>query len=131
MDWDKFNNLKILVVDDDQLTRELIRTLLKKVPTVTVYQSSDGLEALAMIQENKFDMLLLDLYMPRMSGAEFIKTLKKNNQFKSFPIVLMSTDRLNREELKNIGAKYYLTKPFDFHNFLNDIYDFLEQEISA
>ena len=127
MDWDKFNNLKILVVDDDQLTRELIKTLLKKIPTVTVYQSSDGVEALSMIEENKFDLLLLDLYMPRMSGAEFIENLKKSNQFESFPIVLMSTDRLNREELKDIGAKYYLTKPFDFHNFLNSIYQFLEE----
>ena len=127
MDWNKFNKLRILVVDDDQLTRELIRTLLKKVPSVKVYQSSNGLEALRMTQENKFDMLLLDLYMPRMSGAEFIENLKKSNQFESFPIVLMSTDRLNREELKDIGAKYYLTKPFDFHNFLNSIYQFLEE----
>lgn len=130
MDWNKFNDISILIIDDDQFTRELIRSMLKEVPNITLHQARDGIEALTMLETNKYDMFLLDLYMPKMSGEEFIENLKKNNKLQeSSVIVLITTDRLNKIELKNIGAKYYLTKPFDFHNFLNNIYDFFEQEI--
>lgn len=130
MDWNKFNDLKVLVIDDDQFTRELILAMLKEVPSIIVHQARDGIEALSMIETNKYDMFLLDLYMPKMSGKEFIVNLKKNKQLKEpLAIVLITTDRLGKTELKDIGVNYYLTKPFDFHNFLNDIYGFLEQEI--
>jgi len=130
VDWNKFSNLKILIIDDDQFTRELIRTMFKELPAITIHQASNGLEALIMFEDNKYDMLLLDLYMPKMNGEELIAKLKKNNKFESLAIVLMTTDRLSKFELRDIGAKYYLTKPFDFQNFLNNIHKFLEQEIS-
>lgn len=128
MDWNKFNNLCILTIDDDQFTRELIKIMLKDVSNIVVHQASGGLEALSMIENHKYDMLLLDLYMPNMNGKEFIDILKKNNKFESLPIVLITTDRLNHKELLNIGANYYLTKPFDFYNFLQNIYNFFEKE---
>jgi len=52
--------------------------------------------------------------------------LKASDKVNSFPIVLITTDRLTRSELSDIGADYYLTKPFAFHNFLEKIYSFLE-----
>lgn len=128
MDWNKFNNLNMLVIDDDQFTRELILTMLKKVPNITLDQAANGIDALMMIENHKYDMYLLDLYMPRMSGEEFINNLKKNKQFDASAVVLITTDRLSKKELENIGANYYLTKPFDFHNFVKNIYGFLEQE---
>lgn len=128
MDWNKFNNLNMLVIDDDQFTRELILTMLKKVPNITLHQAANGIDALMMIENHKYDMYLLDLYMPRMSGEEFINNLKKNKQFDASAVVLITTDRLSKKELENIGANYYLTKPFDFHNFVKNIYGFLEQE---
>ena len=128
MDWNKFNNLNMLVIDDDQFTRELILTMLKKVPNITLDQAANGIDALMMIENHKYDMYLLDLYMPRMSGEEFINNLKKNKQLDASAVVLMTTDRLSKKELENIGANYYLTKPFDFHNFVKNIYGFLEQE---
>lgn len=128
MNWHKFNNLSILVIDDDQFTRELIGSMLGEVPTIEVHQARDALEALQLFENNKYDMLLLDLYMPTMSGSELIKNLTKKNQLESLPVVLMTTDRLSKYELRDIGADYYLTKPFDFVNFLNNIYGFLEQE---
>ena len=128
MDWTKFNELSILVIDDDQFTRELIKTMLKQVPNITVYQAKDGREALALMNDMKLDMILLDLYMPQMNGREFLETIRRNNQHHIVPIVLITTDRLSKVELTDIGANYYLTKPFDFHNFLESIYLFLEQE---
>ena len=129
MDWKKFKELSILVVDDDQFTRELIKTILKQVSNITIYQAKDGVEALGVMNDIiKLDMILLDLYMPYMNGKEFIDTVRQNSQYYALPIVLITTDRLSKIELSNIGANYYLTKPFDFHNFLESIYLFLEQE---
>lgn len=129
MDWSKFNELTILIIDDDQLTRELIRAMLKEVRTITVHVAIDGLEALKMIKHQNYDMLLVDLYMPKMNGEEFVSILKKDNYFKFLPIVLITTDRLSKKELKKIGTSYYLSKPFDFQNFLKNIHTFFEEEI--
>ena len=126
MDWSKFKNLSILIIDDDLFTRELIETIVKKIPDVTVYQARDGVEALSIINEVSLDMVFLDLYMPNMDGKKFMHNLKGGNRYKKFPIVLISTDRLTKNELSDIGADYFLTKPFDFNNFLKKIYSFLE-----
>jgi len=126
MDWNKFNNLSILIIDDDQFTRELIETILKKVPAIEIYQAKDGIEALTIINEVSLNMVFLDLYMPNMNGKEFMDTLRKSNKAESFPIVLITTDRLTKSELSDIGANHYLTKPFDFNSFLEKTYTFLD-----
>lgn len=128
MNWNKFNDLSILIIDDDQFTRELIKTILKQVPNITVYQANDGREALAKMGGLKLDMIFLDLYMPKLNGQEFIEIIRKNNQFQTIPVVLITTDRLSQDALTKIGANYYLTKPFDFQNFLATVYSFFEQE---
>lgn len=64
-----------------------------------------------------------------MNGEEFVSILKKDNYFKFLPIVLITTDRLSKKELKKIGTSYYLSKPFDFQNFLKNIHTFFEEEI--
>jgi len=129
MDWSKFGTLNILIIDDDQFTRELVKTMLKPIPTLTVHQAKDGVNALLMLETNRYDMFILDLYMPNMSGEEFIKRVKVENEVhSSSPIVLITTDRLSSARLKSMEVNYYLTKPFDFNNFLNNIYEFLEKE---
>jgi len=126
MDWSKFNNLSILIIDDDQFTRELIETILKKIPNIEIYQAKDGVEALTLINEVPLNMVFLDLYMPKMNGKEFMDSLREDDKNKSFPIVLITTDRLTRSELSEIGANHYLTKPFDFNTFLEKTYLFLD-----
>jgi len=126
MDWSKYKNLSILIIDDDQFTRELIDTILKKIPNINLYHASDGVEALSTINDVSLDMVFLDLYMPNMNGKEFMDNLRTSGKSESFPIVLITTDRLTRAELSDIGANHYLTKPFDFDSFLEKTYSFLE-----
>ena len=125
--WDKFGNLSILIIDDDLFTRELIKTMFNKISNVTVHQALDGIEALGVMTDLKLDMIFLDLYMPHIDGKAFISNIRKNDIFLNVPITLMTTDRLSQMELKEIGADYYLTKPFDFHNFLDTVHLFLEK----
>ena len=127
MDWSKFTNLSIVIVDDDRFTRELIKTMLKRIPDITVYEALNGVDALDLMNNISCDLILLDLYMPQMNGKEFIANLRNNSNFKTIPIVLITTDRLGVVELYEIGANHYLPKPFDFQNFLANIYSYLEE----
>ena len=128
MDWTKFNELSILIIDDDQFTRELIKTILKQVPNITTYQAIDANSALAMMDDLKLDMIFVDLYMPNIDGQEFVEIIRKHHKFQSLPIVLITTDRLSKQVLEEMDVNYYLTKPFDFQNFVGTVYSFLEQE---
>jgi len=62
LDWSKFGKLRILIIDDDQFTRELIVTMLKTVPTLILHQAKDGIAALFLLETYVYDMFLLDLY---------------------------------------------------------------------
>jgi CheY-like chemotaxis protein len=129
MDWQDFGDISLLVVDDDHFTRELISMMLKKVAKVRIDEASSGEDALKILETKKhnIDMILLDYYMPGMNGKEFIHTIKKDNHYSDVPITLITTDRLNYSELDEVGANYYLTKPFNFGTFSSDIYSFLKQ----
>jgi len=129
MDWSRFNKLKILIVDDDQFTRELIKTILKEVKSISVDLAINGVEALELTKQNHYDMFLVDLYMPKMGGKEFISYLKRDDKLKSLPVVLMTTDRLTKKEIKSIGTNYSLSKPFNFKNLLKNIHDFFSEEL--
>jgi len=102
---------------------------LKEIAIITVDVARDGEEAVELIQNNNYDMFLVDLYMPRMDGSEFIAYLRRDDKLKSLPVVLMTTDRLTRNEIQSIGTTYSLSKPFNFQNFLKNIYDFLSEEL--
>ncbi len=129
MDENKFKELSILIVDDDPLTRELIVNMLKDAPYVTLHQASNGEEALALLTLNHYDMLLLDLYMPKMNGEALLKNLKNSTTIECYSrVVLMTTDRLSTRELQDIGVDYCLNKPFDFHTFEKKIYSFVNKE---
>jgi len=129
MNWQDFEDVSFLIVDDDHFTRELISTMLKKVTQIRIDEASTGGEALLFLQTktHKIDMILLDYYMPGMNGSEFIKALKTTQDFQEIPIVLITTDRLSQNQLNEVGADFYMTKPFNFATFSADIKSFLEK----
>jgi len=129
MNWQDFGEVSLLVVDDDHFTRELISMMLKKVAKIKIDEAASGEEALRLLEHKQgfLNMILLDYYMPGMNGKEFIRMLKQNSNYSHVPITLITTDRLSASELKEVGANFYLTKPFNFGNFSSDIYSFLKK----
>jgi len=105
---------KILVVDDDMINRKLLNVLLKKNGYTDVIEAEDGLEALQKIKENKFDIILLDIVMPKMDGIDVLKTLKKEpayTEFSNTPIAILTTDDTKKNEALSLGACTVLIKP--------------------
>ncbi len=80
---------KILVVEDDKFLRELIMRGLKKEGFKTVY-AIDGEEGVIKIEEEKPDLILLDLILPGIDGFEVLEQIKKNPNLVSIPVIILS-----------------------------------------
>ena len=105
--------ISVLVVDDESAIREMIRFALGK-SDMTVSCAANGKEALEKINESPPDIILLDWMMPRMSGPELTRRLRKDPVMKSIPIIML-TARVSEDDKVtglNAGADDYIIKPF-------------------
>lgn len=104
------NECRILVVEDDIDINNLIRKTLEKSGYI-VTQAFSGSEALLRLDIADFDMILLDLMLPGISGEELIKKVRLN---KELPIIVISAKSSLEDKVNvlNIGADDYITKPF-------------------
>lgn len=105
---------KILLVDDDQEIRDWL-CLDLQLAGFSVDTAQDGLMALQMSQQSNYDIIILDVMMPKMDGFEACKNIRKNPKTQSIPIVLLTAKGTINDKLTgfNSGADDYLVKPFD------------------
>ncbi len=113
--------LNILIVDDSTLTRKKIRRIIEMVnlDVDSFFEAGNGLEALKILDESKADLVLADLNMPKMGGAEMIRRMRSNEATQSVPVVVVSTES-NTTRVKELlveGVKDYLHKPFTPEEF--------------
>lgn len=107
----------ILIVDDEPLNLDIIEEYLTgKGQPYTVETANDGVEAMEKLEAdpNKFDAVLLDRMMPRMSGMEVLEKMSAHSELKYIPVILQ-TAKVSKEDILEglkAGAYYYLTKPF-------------------
>ena len=102
----------ILVADDDKNTRRLMQAVLEG-DGYTVTTACDGEEALAVMDREHIDLVVLDIMMPNMDGYEFTKTLRSANN--EMPILMVSAKQLSEDRKKGflVGTDDYMTKPVD------------------
>ncbi|MFK5914568.1 MAG: response regulator [Woeseiaceae bacterium] len=107
----------ILVVDDEPLNLDIIEEYLAgKNQDYIVETANDGLEAMEKLEADpsKYDLILLDRMMPRMSGMEVLEKMSADADLKRIPVILQ-TAKVSKEDILEglkAGAFYYLTKPF-------------------
>jgi two-component system, sensor histidine kinase and response regulator len=109
-------NARILIVDDQQSNIDVLTDLLEMLGYENITQTISPLKALERIKEKPFDLLLLDLMMPELSGFEFMEQLKEITPENAFQPILVLTADASAETRKNAlsaGASDFLTKPFD------------------
>lgn len=123
---------KILIADDEQGIRDLFRFLLE-AEDFEVYTANDGFEAVEMVRNESFDIVFLDVHMPRMRGPEALKKIKELNP--SQPVVIFSSSSdpnyIFESESKNYGAFDCLYKPFNIDDLLKVIESVLKQKKEA
>jgi two-component system chemotaxis response regulator CheY len=108
--------MRILIVDDSAMMRELIKRVVKmtRVPVDEVLEAGDGAEALALLEHHDVQLLLTDINMPVMNGAELLRRLVKDDRWRDLTRVIISTDgsTARREEAAELAVSCYLKKPF-------------------
>ncbi len=104
---------RILVADDSPMMRQFIILALQRVPGLQFEEVSDGVTALKMMAEEKFDLLITDLNMPLMSGTKLISLLRRDAAYQKLPIIIVTTEGsdLTRQKALQAGANEYITKP--------------------
>jgi len=113
---------KILIVEDDPTTVQLIEFLLKK-NNFEVLIAYNGVEALQISKKEKSDLILMDVMMPKMDGIEAIEKLKKDENTRDIPIVILSALGQEMDVMRGLqaGASGYIVKPFSPKELLDEI----------
>jgi len=102
-----------LLIDDSRLARRVCRALLE-ANGLAVSEANDGVEGLERMAVDAFDLILVDQFMPRLNGVDFIRACYARRNWQSVPILLCSSDaapELVRLAL-SVGASGYLNKPY-------------------
>ena len=105
----------ILVVDDSPVVLEAVRDALIR-DGYDVLSAADGIEALDIVKQHHVDLILLDIDMPRMNGYQLCKLLKRDDKFKSIPVVMLPAKSSDTDRMWGVkaGTDEYLTKPFNY-----------------
>lgn len=114
---------KILVVDDEEDIRETIKTVLEKQKYV-VRCAENGRKGLGLLREEKFDLIILDVMMPEMSGWDVSTEILKSHKEYAKKIMFLSVVEISEERKKELiskGIADYMTKPFDIKTLITKI----------
>lgn len=120
--------IKLLIVDDEKKFLEAIAKRLRK-RGFEVRAVSNGPEAIEIAREEKFDIALLDLKMPKMDGGEVLKVLKDEHKFLEAIILTGHGSLDSAVELTKLGAFGYLPKPYELENLVEKLRDAYEARL--
>ncbi len=115
----------ILVVDDNEMNRKLLHAMLSSEGYQTV-QAEDGIEALMHLEQRSVDAVISDILMPNMDGYRLCYEIRKNEQFRSLPLILYTSTYTEPRDEKlalQVGADRYITKPAPRETILQALKD--------
>ena len=104
----------VLVVDDNEMNRDMLSRRLQR-QNCEVMVAEDGVNALAIVKQHPFDLVLLDIMMPNLSGYEVLERLKADPETQELPVIMISAvdDLDSVVRCIEMGAEDYLFKPFN------------------
>jgi two-component system chemotaxis response regulator CheY len=120
----------VLIVDDSPA----MRTFVKRVVTLSGFdmgacpEAANGSEALDVLRTEWVDVILTDINMPVMNGQEFVRNLAADDDLRSIPVLVVSTDRTEDRirEMMTLGARGYVPKPFQPEQLRQELERLLE-----
>jgi len=117
----------ILVVDDSTTNVVLLEAILDE-KGYKIETALNAKEAYTLIDKNTPDLILLDLLMPKISGFDFLKEIRKNEKTKDTPVIVVSalTDEENIEKIMNMGAIDFVKKPIDLQYLVDKVESVLQ-----
>jgi DNA-binding response OmpR family regulator len=108
---------KILIVDDEAFIRLLLEQTLEDLEgeNIELISADNGADALALVQSQQPDLVILDVMIPRMSGFDVCRAIKHDLQMENVYVVILTAkgQEMDRQLSQEVGADLYMTKPFD------------------
>ena len=103
----------IMVVDDSASLRQVVSIALKGAG-YDVIEGCDGKDAIAKLSGKKVNLIISDVNMPNMDGISFVKEIKKSDDYKFIPVVMLTTESQEQKKLQGqeAGVKAWIVKPF-------------------
>ncbi|WP_443081660.1 sporulation transcription factor Spo0A [Terrisporobacter sp.] len=124
--------IKIVLADDNKDFCQLLKEYLSNEDDIEILGiAKDGIEALDLVQKTQPDLLVLDVIMPHLDGLGVIEKLNSMNLPKQPKIIVLSAvgqDKITQTAI-NLGADYYIVKPFDFVIFINRIRELVTNKV--
>jgi len=114
------NKSIILVADDDLDIVKIVKTILE-IEGYVIQTAYTGLEVFSRLEEQRPDLIVLDIIIPEMDGLEVLERLKGTAETSSIPVTLL-TGKIQQEDILTgykMGADYYITKPFTSAHLIN------------
>lgn len=111
---------RILIVEDSPTMRQLLVFALKRLKGAELVEAQDGMDGLRKVSSDHYDLALIDINMPVMDGLKLIRLIRGEEELKSMPIVVITTEgaKEDRERALALGANEYLTKPIQSNKVL-------------
>jgi len=122
--------MKVLIIDDEEDIRRIAYLSLGKVGGMDVLDADGGSEGLRKAENEKPDVILLDMMMPKMDGRATLAALRGNPSTSNIPVIFLTAKAMRSEveQLMQIGATGVLTKPFDPMTLASQVRAILESK---
>lgn len=120
--------INVMIIEDDPMVREINSKFLKKLKDFNLVKAAANItEAHEYISNNKLDLILLDIYLPKENGIDFLKILRKDEI--NVDVILITADKTSNmiQEAFRYGAVDYLIKPFTFERFKEALINYKER----
>jgi len=110
--------VRVLIVEDEVRLAENVARSMRESASYAVDIASDGQEGLFLAESNAYDLIVLDLMLPKLDGIELLRRIRQAGQHTPVLVLTARDDKESVVALLNTGADDYLTKPFDLGEFM-------------
>jgi two-component system chemotaxis response regulator CheY len=107
-------NMKILLVDDSQTMRRIVKGVLKELGFTHTVEADNGQRALELLKAEKVDFIVSDWHMPEMTGIELLKAVRASEEWKDLPFLMVTAEGKSQQVLEAVKNQVsnYVVKPF-------------------
>ena len=108
--------LDVLIVDDSAAIRKILQRVLRQtdLPFGEIHEAGDGAEAVAILKDRSFGLILSDINMPEMDGLQLLSRIREMDHLKGVPVIMITTEGGQGRVMEDVqlGASGYVRKPF-------------------
>ena len=125
---EKGQQAKILVVDDNEDNRELASKILR-IRGYLIVEAKDGRAAIKKAEEERPDLILMDISLPDIDGYEVTRAIKSKEELRGIPVIALTAHAMkgDKEKALEAGCDGYISKPIDIHKFPDQVSSYLPQ----